>query len=129
MDCFRYDLISLYDILHFCDIFSTTFIQSHFILQEVPCGQWAGICNEMEEIFLGYFRRNIIKKVAFLHTPNPPYRVNSWQTRGSVKNAASILCGSGKEERLKNEERQLVRHGYMPSLFWIGNVEGRLGEW
>lgn len=59
-------------VLH---ILSTAFImiQPHFILETISLGQCFGIHNEMREIFLECFMRNIIRKVASLFSPSPYY--------------------------------------------------------
>lgn len=115
-------------------IFWTAFMQPHFIFRTIPHGQYANICNEMGEIFLECFMKNIFKKVAFLSTHNPPYspsngwesemwnRENTWETHRSVK--PSTPRGNGKKERLRNKSRQLVRHGDMPSFLWLKTQEG-----
>ena len=100
-------------VLH---ILSTAFImiQPHFILETISLGQCFGIHNEMREIFLECFMRNIIRKVASLFSPSPYYGPGKSQSREcetekhltNLKICEACLfqpCGKGKEERLRNE--------------------------
>ena len=63
-------------------ILSTAFIQPHFTLETIPLGQYFGICNDMREIFLECFMRNITRKVAFLSAHSPPCGPSKGQSRG-----------------------------------------------